>query len=125
MEELHRAIIVKIDGMEAESELITLTLADGRIVEFWHAQDCCEHVSVNDVEGDPLDLIGLPLVVAETVASDAEDDVSESGTWTFYRFATVRGWVVVRWLGESNGYYSESVDYRVSDTAGQFSSRRW
>jgi hypothetical protein len=37
----------------------------------------------------------------------------ESYTWTFYRFGTRRGSVTVRWLGHSNGYYSEGVSVEI------------
>jgi len=86
--------------------------ASGKVFRFTHYQDCCENVSIEDVAGDLNDLVGSPLLVAEEVSNldDFEPDDS-SCTWTFYKFATVNGSVAVRWLGRSNGYYSESVSY--------------
>lgn len=84
---------------------------------FYHEQDCCESVFIEEIVGDLDDLIGSPLIEAELVSSvsisDHYNDVSN--TWHFYKFATEKGTVVVRWLGESNGYYSEEVDYKVID----------
>jgi hypothetical protein len=79
---------------------------------FTHDQDCCECVDINDVVGDISDLEGVPLLMAEEVSGyvGPEPEYADSYTYTFYKFATIRGYVDVRWLGESNGYYSESVD---------------
>lgn len=104
--------IVSIGGMEQGSEEVKFTRSDGVVVEMSHHQECCECVRIVDVNGNPEDLIGAPLVLA--VESQSGDwpvsDYVESYTWTFYRLRTANGDVDVRWLGESNGYYSESVD---------------
>jgi hypothetical protein len=80
---------------------------------FYHYQDCCESVYIESIVGELSDLEGEPLLIAEEVSGETEqinDNCSDSCTWTFYKFATRKGYVDVRWLGESNGYYSESVD---------------
>ena len=80
---------------------------------FFHQQDCCEHVSIEDVCGELQDLVGEPLLMAEEVEGqtpvDFDEAEHESVSWTFYKFATRKGYVDVRWLGETNGYYSEGV----------------
>ena len=80
---------------------------------FFHQQDCCEHVSIEDVCGELQDLVGEPLLMAEEVEGqtpvDFDEAEHESVTWTFYKFATRKGYVDVRWFGESNGFYSEGV----------------
>jgi hypothetical protein len=98
---------------------ITGSVGDGEIVfkndvecyVFFHSQDCCESVSVEDIVGDLQDLVGLPLLIADEVEGEgpADFEAYESHTWTFYKFATRKGYVDVRWLGTSNGYYSEGV----------------
>lgn len=80
---------------------------------FFHEQDCCEHVRIADIVGDTQDLVGEPVRLAEVVINRENDpEADESKTWTFYKFATIKGYVDVRWIGESNGYYSEEVNLK-------------
>lgn len=104
-------VIKAIDGMEAESERVTIDFIDGQVLTLYHEQDCCEHVRIVEVIGDPSDLVGQPLRLAEERADVPHGSVSGSCTWTFYTFRNVIGSVELRWLGESNGYYSEGVQW--------------
>lgn len=102
----------------------TFTLDDGSHLRMWHDQDCCEDVSLADIVGDLQDIIGSPLIMAEESSSaERPEDASapefepESQTWTFYKFATVKGYVTLRWLGTSNGYYSERMSCELIPAA--------
>ena len=105
---------VKVTG-SVDSDEMTFETAQGERFLFAHQQDCCETVRINDIVGDLQDLVGEPLLIAEEVSGATEPDEEhyESYTYTFYKFATRKGYVDVRWLGESNGYYSESVELFV------------
>jgi hypothetical protein len=110
-EDLAGMTLARVDLSSDTSEIVFGTTA-GRIFRQYHEQDCCESVKVQDVVGDLSDLIGLPLLLAEETTREATpDEVGEYGSWTFYKLATIKGSVTIRWLGESNGYYSVSVDF--------------
>ena len=109
-----------VDVSEMLNQTFTSVRSDEESVTFendkvrytlYHQQDCCESVVVEEIIGDLDDLENLPLLIAreDTNAEGEELPNSESYTWTFYNFATYKGYVTIRFLGESNGYYSEDV----------------
>lgn len=120
--------LTDVEGMTPGSETIVFTCASGRKFRMWHDDDCSS-CNLEDVVGDPGDLIGQPLLMAEDVSSNQsleeistaekarhtrlgdEDYGNDSETWTFVKFATVKGYVTLRWFGSSNGYYSESPSF--------------
>ncbi len=123
--ELLGKTLTKVDV--ANDEIIFHTTC-GRAFSMSHHQDCCEFVAIEDITGDTKDLIGHPITMAEESSSDKRyrepleqitdrlkgvqpEESSESQTWTFYKLATIKGYVDIRWYGTSNGYYSESADF--------------
>lgn len=110
--------LVEINGEVGDDEMV-FTTSEGEKFRLFHMQDCCESVTVEDIVGNLQDLIGTPLLMAEEVCNDQDvnpdgvtiPEYQESFTWTFYKLATIKGYVTIRWYGESNGYYSESVDF--------------
>lgn len=97
----------------ADEDTVTLENDEVRYV-LYHSTDCCESVVVEDIIGDLEDLVGWPMLIAreDHDADGPELPNEESYTWTFYNFATFKGYVTIRFLGTSNGYYSEEVDCR-------------
>lgn len=123
--ELEGKILKEVD---ADTGVIVFTCEDDTKYKMYHAQDCCESVYIEDINGDLEDLVGTPIVKAyKTVAGTAEEAGVDPETasyshgdqrWTFYHLRTAKGDVTIRWYGTSNGYYSIAVDFRKIDDDG-------
>ena len=108
--------LIKVSGLKKGGDFVTFYTKEGNVYEMYHDQDCCEKVEVEDVCGDIEDLLNFPILLAEESTSrenpkEPEDIWNDSFTWTFYKLSTLKGDVTIRWYGESNGYYSERVDF--------------
>lgn len=121
IEEMKGLTLVNIKVDREHDDVIYFTTSEGTMFQMYHEQDCCEHVWIEDICGDMDDLLNVPLLNCyesgsdEVVGEECDDAYYESSTWTFYHLATIKGSVTLRWCGQSNGYYSESVSlYKVS-----------
>ena len=115
-----KGLTLKSIDVNKDRDQITFVTDDGRVFEMYHSQDCCESVSIEDINGDLADLVGSPILVAEEATNSDSNpegvdpkriEWQDSFTWTFYKLATIKGSVTIRWYGSSNGYYSESVSF--------------
>lgn len=109
---LRGKFIIDVRGMYKGSNHVSVLFDDGSAIKFYHSQNCCETVELDDVWGDPEDLKNSELYEIELVTSKdrPRDKYDSSYTWSFYKFKTSRGYVDLRWYGASNGYYSETVN---------------
>ena len=112
--ELKGKTITSIDGINSDDSDTIITTSDGSIYTLTHLQDCCEHVRVYGSVGNIDDVLNAEVIAAEDTNPmdnpNAPDyKYYESATWTQFRIVTNKGSFEIWWLGESNGYYSESV----------------
>jgi hypothetical protein len=112
--ELKGKTITSIDGSNSDDSDTIITTSDGSIYTLTHIQDCCEHVRVYGTVGNIDDVLNEEVIAAEDTNPmdnpNAPDyKYYESATWSQFRIVTNKGSFEIWWLGESNGYYSETV----------------
>ena len=98
----------KVLGIYYDEENFQI-LTDDCVYAFYHEHSCCERVYLTQVDGISDKIIGSRIVIAEVV-TDEKDTEHGHITWSFYKIGTNKGMIDFRFQGESNGYYSESVD---------------
>lgn len=99
-------------SITVSDDKIIFICEDNTVFFMWHEQDCCEDVYLADITGDFQDIIGNPILLAEKTNSLEDRGEEQDGDieYTFYKLATIKGYVDLRWIGTSNGYYSTSVN---------------
>ena len=112
--ELKGKTIASIVGINYGDDTTIITTSDGSIYTLTHIQDCCEHVRVYGSVGNIDDVLNEEVIAAEDTNPmdnpNAPDyKAYDSATWTQFRIVTNKGTFEIWWLGESNGYYGETV----------------
>ena len=108
-EDLLGKTLTKVEVIDNE-QIIFFTSEREKYI-MYHEQDCCEDVFISDINGSFDDLLNTKLTLVDE-SSSYGDSSSGTCTWTFYRLGSIKGYVDIRWYGESNGYYSERVDFK-------------
>ena len=112
--ELKGKTITSIQGSKSDDGDTIITTSDGSSYTLTHIQDCCEHVRVYGTVGNIDDVLNEEVIDAEDTNPmdnpNAPDyKAYDSATWTQFRIVTNKGTFEIWWLGESNGYYGETV----------------
>lgn len=113
-------IIKSVTGLDEGSGEMAITFEDGSALHMWHSQDCCESVSICDIDSSG-NLVGAAFYDLEETSQSGSSDYGVE-EWTFYTIRTDKGYTWIRWYGESNGYYSTSVSTKFCE-AGESRSR--
>lgn len=103
-----------IDEVDECGDSIIFTMRSGRQYELFHSQDCCESVTIQGRDGEWASIKGK-LVSKVSLQEYSGFDLrpsADSATKTEITFVADENTVVSRWIGTSNGYYSERVHWR-------------
>lgn len=101
--------------LDSPSDLTIVTDKNRYILT--HHQDCCELVGLEKQIGEFSDLIGEKITLAEEEYSNEHPkwhkkrEYEECFTWSNYYLEAGGHRLELYFLGESNGYYGETMDF--------------
>lgn len=114
--DLKGQLITRVVASVTEDEVTVYTT--NIIIRAYHQSECCESVRLIRTEGDIENLAGATILNAEDDSGAQDPDWYKetyddySHTWTKLTLNTTKGDVHFWFLGESNGYYGETLDFQ-------------
>lgn len=104
-------------ALDAESVIFVTNKGNFRII---HYPDCCENFVLDNIVGNLSDLFNGPITLAEEDNKEPSwSKINEYGshTWSAYYLENAKGCFEFWFLGESNGYYSETAEFiKIDET---------
>jgi len=108
-----------------EDDIINFKDTEGKEYQmFFPETDYGFHGYLHDICGDLENLLNSPIVMAEESGEEENDDEDEGDLeyyektimdWTFYKLATIKGYVTISWYSESLFYYTVPVYFKVKN----------
>lgn len=113
--DLKGQLITRVVASAIDDEVTVYTT--GINLRAYHQSACCESVRLIRTEGDIENLAGATILNAEDDSGAQDPDWHKepyeySHTWTKLTLNTTKGDVHFWFLGESNGYYGETLDFQ-------------
>lgn len=107
--ELSELIGKSFEVKNIDNERLVFENSDA-IYTFFHKQDCCEEVRIDDIVGDINDIENSPIIRCEERNQQINSSSYDELLYTFYEFSTIKGSTTIVWKGRSNTFYSVSVN---------------
>ena len=107
--------------INSDDEILLKLYTKDKIIIFYHDQECCEEVWLETDPEEIKRIIGSPILQAEERTEECEEleEWWERNTYTFYTIRTLKDTLTLRFIGTSNGYYSEDVDIEIMPLSGE------
>jgi len=107
---LEGEVLTKVEETtDVSGDVLIFHTQSGNRYRMKHHQECCEQVWLEDKNGKFDDIVGDRILSAYKAEHQSVND--GCCTWTFFIIATIKHVLTLRWIGESNGYYSEDVEF--------------
>ena len=122
------ATVLAVEGCTVGSDSVTIRTDKGDLRLYFdndYYGPCSVDVCLEDVNGDPSDIVGAVVSVAEE-RTNVEGERGDYRTgWTFYTIRTTKGDLDLRWLGKDNGYYGVSAHTDWREKVEESEDEKW